>query len=128
MKQSGFGTKSKIIIIAVILVVVGTAIYVWASTTYVNEMNYIKRAYAIHNQGAGNAWWDEAKVTLVKLKDESYITPSVFNAKFSRALLFLNGGYAVKVEVRTDMDGLLGPVLLDFNPFTQQYIGGAPRY
>ena len=109
------------------LVLVSLIIYIWASTTFINEMNYRKRAYAIENYAKNILDWKNAKVTLVKLEKEPCNTPQLFNAKINRFLLFLNGGYAVKVEMNTSSDGLLGPSILYFNPFTKQCIGGVLR-
>jgi len=120
--------KGKCIIAAVILLVAGIFIYIWSSTAFINEMNYRKLAYASANYDPGIIDREEAKVTLVKLTKEPCMTPPVFSAKFNRYLLLLNGGYAVKVEMRTEQDGLLGPIILYYNPFTRQYIGGAPRF
>lgn len=119
--------KRKNIIIAIILVIVSSSLYIWASTTFINEMNYRKRAYAIENYAKNILDWENAKVTLVKLDKEPCRTPQILSAKINRNLLFLNGGYAVKVEMHTDMDDLLGPSILYFNPFTKQCIGGVLR-
>jgi len=121
-------TKGKYTIIAVILAVTGIFIYIWSSTVFINEMNYRKLAYASVNYDPGIIGWEEARVAMVRLKEEPCMTPPVFGAKINRCLLFLNGGYAVKVEMHTELDGLLGPVVLYFNPFTKQYVGGAPRF
>jgi len=119
--------KGKIIVVTVIIAIVGIFIYIWASTSFINEMNYRKRAYAIQNYDTNIIDWEEAEVTLVKLAKEYCITPRIFSVRINRYLLFLNGGYAVKVKMHTKLDGLLGPSILYFNPFTKQYIGGAPR-
>ena len=119
--------KRKIIIVAVIIAMAGIFIYIWASTAFINEMNYRKRAYALQNYDSNIIDWEEAEVTLVNLAEEYCITPRIFSVRVNRYLLFLNGGYAVKVKMHTKLDGLLGPSILYFNPFTKQYIGGAPR-
>lgn len=122
-----FSMKSKSIIITVMLAVISISTYVWISTTFINEMDYRERAYAIQNYDPNIIDWEEAKVTLVKLAKEPCITPPILNVRINRYLLFLNGGYAVKVEMRTKQDGLLGPSILYFNPFTKQWIGAVPR-
>ena len=109
------------------LVFISIFIYIWASTTFINEMDYRSYAYALSNYSENILNWENAKVTLVKLETEPCITPNIISMKINRYLLFLNGGYAVKVEMRTNMDELLGPLIIYFNPFTRQYIGGAPR-
>ncbi len=119
--------RSFVIFIAVLLILIAASIYIWASSNFINEMNYRKQAYALHNYSTHVFDWEEAKVTLVKLAEEPCRTPNIFSAKINRYLLFLNGGYAVKVEMRTDMDDLLGPSILFFNPFTKQCIGGVLR-
>ncbi len=119
--------KRKNIIIAIILVIVSASFYIWTSTTYINDMNYRKRAYDIGNNAKDILDWENAKVTLVKLDKEPCSTPQILTAKINRNLLLLNGGYAVKVEMHTEMDGLLGPYIVYFNPFTKQCIGGVLR-
>jgi hypothetical protein len=126
--RPGFGMKRKIIIIAVILVVVSISIYIWASTAFIDEMAYRERAYVITNYDRNIINWEEARVYLVKLREEPCRTFRDLNARINRYLLFLNGGYAVKVEFRTYYDGVLGPLVLYINPFTKQLIGIAPRY
>jgi len=122
-----FSKKSKIIFISVVLVAIGISFYIWKSTVFINEMYYRKYAYAIQNYDSNIIDWKEAKVTLVKLEKEHCKTPRILSAIINRYLLFLNGGYAVKVEMRTKLDGLLGPSILYFNPFTKQYVGAALR-
>jgi hypothetical protein len=128
--ESKAGKKriSGVVSISALLVLVAAFSYIWASTNIIDEMSYREQAYALQDYSPHIIDWEEAKVTLVKLADEPCITPNIFAAKANRYLLFLNGGYAVKVEMRTDIDGLLGPSVMYFNPFTKQYIGGALRY
>lgn len=115
---------SLVIFIAVLLILI---VYIWMSTNFIDEMYYRKQAYALNDYSTHVLNWEEAEVSLVKFADEPCHTPNIFSVKINRYLLFLNGGYAVKVEMRTDMDGLLGPSILYFNPFTKQYIGAVPR-
>ena len=122
-----FNVKRKSIIPIVMLVLVSVIIYIWTCSTFINEMNYRKRAYAIENYSKNIPDWKTGKVTLVKLEKEPCYTPQILSSKINRYLLFLNGGYAVRVEMNTDLDGLLGPSILYFNPFTKQCIGGAIR-
>jgi hypothetical protein len=43
--------------------------------------------------------------------------------EFNLNLLMLNGGRAVHVMLHTDLDGLLGPIGIYFNPFTGVVVG-----
>jgi hypothetical protein len=123
----GISKKSKRIIITVIFVVVSVSIYILVSTIFINEMNYRIRAYAITNYAKNIIDWKVSNVALVKLEKEPCNTPRILSARIGRYLLFFNGGYAVKVEMHTNMDDLLGPEILYFNPFTKQCIGGVLR-
>lgn len=120
--------KSVVIFILVLLVCIAVLSYIWASTYFIDEASYRERVYASLNYSSHIIDCEEAEVTLVKIADEPCITPNILAPKVNRYLLILNGGYAVKVVMHTDVDGLLGPVILYYNPFTKQYIGGAPRF
>jgi hypothetical protein len=119
--------KRKNILILVILVVVSISAYIWVSTTFINQRYYSKRTYASMYKNNSLIDGNGAKVTLVKLKEEPCSTPPILKYKINRCLLLLNGGYAVRVEINTDMDDLLGPLIVYFNPFTKQPIGGVLR-
>ena len=51
----------------------------------------------------------------------------ILSAKINNFLLFLNGGRVISVEFTTTDYGALGPIVLYFNPFTRQCIGGELR-
>jgi hypothetical protein len=119
--------KRKNTIVLIIFVVVSISAYILVSTTFINQRNYSKRAYASMYKNKPLIGGSGAKVTLVKLKQEPCSTPPVLSYKINRYLLLLNGGYAVRVEINTNMDGLLGPIIVYYNPFTKQPIGGVLR-
>ncbi len=103
------------------------SVYVWASTVFIDEMNYTERAYSILEYEPNIIDWKYANVTLVKLGNEPCLTLNISSARINRYLLFLNGGYAVKVKIRTSMSNISGPSVLYFNPITKQLIGMAPQ-
>jgi hypothetical protein len=74
-----------------------------------------------------NSDWRKADVSLINFNKSSAITPPVFSGKLNRFLLFLNGSRAVRVEFSTNQDGMLGPIVLYFNPFTKRCVGGDIR-
>lgn len=119
---------SIIAMVFILLVAAAVFVHIRVSTVHIDETDYVKRAYAILSDTWNTVYSDVAEVSLVKLKKEKCITPPDIRGKINRHLIFLNGGYAVKVEIHTDLDGLLGPITLYFNPFTRQWIGMAPRY
>lgn len=114
-------------IITVIIILIIASVYIWISTTYINKGNYSRRAYDQVYKNRPSSTTKAAKVTLVKLKDEPCTTPPGLVYKLNRYLLFLNGGHAVRVEINTDMDGLLGPIIVYYNPFTKQPVGSVLR-
>lgn len=121
-------TKWKKIITAITLAAVGIFIYIWASSTHINEQYYRVLAFKTESYNYDIVLdWRRAPVTVVKFNDTKHDDSSVLSVKISRALLFLNGGYAVKVE-ESVYTGKFEKTSLYFNPFTKKYIAGPILY
>ncbi|HHU78506.1 MAG: hypothetical protein ACOX27_02480 [Caldicoprobacterales bacterium] len=116
------------IIVPVLMVLVILFIYIGYSTTRINEAYYRELAWETVGKDSTIIDWASADVELVKLNTESYHKSPDLSGRISHGLIFLNGGYAVRVHFRTVQDGLLGPIVLYFNPFTKQCIGAGLRY
>lgn len=115
--------KVKIAIVPIILVIMLS--YIEISTHFVNELEYRRLAWELVNHDKHVNDWQQGKVSVVKLNKSNRVIP--LSGKINRFLLVLNGGYAVRVEFSTDQDGMLGPIVLYFNPFTKQCVGGDIR-
>jgi hypothetical protein len=67
------------------------------------------------------AGWEAAEVEMVQ--GHSIGATRGAWQEFNLNLLMLNGGRAVHVMLHTDLDGLLGPIGIYFNPFTGVIVG-----
>lgn len=109
-------------IVITVFGVISIFIYIWVSTTHINKMYYQEFTFKINNYAKNVIDWRNAPVTVVKFKDCMHNNPSILSAKISRALLFLNGGYAVRVEIHISGNGIDDFIPYYFNPFTKQCI------
>ncbi len=114
-------------VIIFLLILAAASIYIGLSSAVINKNYYRELAYKLENYHKTIIDWETADVSLIKVKDTPFDTPPIFSAKINRTLLFLNGGYAVRVELSTTQDDFFGPIVLFFNPFTKQCIGGYLR-
>lgn len=119
--------KKKRIIVTILLVVAVLFIYIKISSTVINDNYYRKLAWETSNHGKTIISWQTAKVSLVNVKEKPIHVAPILSGKINKFLLLFNGGRAVRVEFSTTQDGLLGPIILYFNPFTKQCIGGELR-
>jgi hypothetical protein len=120
--------KNKKNVLILLFIIVGTGIYIWFSTMFINERTYRKLGWKASDYSDTIINWEEAEVKLVNLDrspevQERFLSYGDKWGKVNQSLLFLNGNNAVYVCFNTTQDGLLGPIGLYFNPFTKQIIG-----
>ncbi len=97
------------------------------TSTFVNKRYYRELTWEMLEHHNTIIEWKKSDVSIVDIGKYHVHTPDIFTAKINRQLLFINGGRAVRVEIKTTNDGMLGPIVLYFNPFTKQCIGGELR-
>mgnify|MGYP000612573192 CR=1 FL=1 len=119
--------KGKNIISTVLLIAAAMFIYIGISSILINENYYRELAWEVANHDKTIINWQTANVSLINVKENPIHTAPVLSAKINRSILILNGGHAVRIEFSTTNEGLLGPIVLYFNPFTKQCIGGDLR-
>lgn len=111
------------ILILVSLIIVNIAV----TSTFVNKRYYRELTWDMLGRHKTIIDWKKSDVSIVDIYKHPVNTPDIFIVKLNRELLRLNGGRAVRVTISTTQDGMLGPVVLYFNPFTKQCIGGEIR-
>lgn len=115
-------------VIICLLIVVSIFTYIGISSTIViNENSYRKLAWELVNHNKTIINWETANVSLRNEKETPMLVAPILSAKINNFLLFLNGRRVISVEFPTTDDGALGPIVLYFNPFTRQCIGGELR-
>ena len=120
--------KWKIIIVTCLLLVVSIAVYIVVSSKFIiNKSDFQNKAWDLIEHDSTVIDWGNSKVSIINSKDTPMIVAPILSAKINNALLFLNGGRVVCVEFSTTNEGMLGPIVLYFNPFTRQCIGGQLR-
>jgi len=97
------------------------------STIVINKNSYRKLAWELVNHNKTIINWETANVSLKNEKEMPIHVSAMLSAKINNFLLFLNGRRVIAVEFSTTDDGALGPIVLYFNPFTKQCIGGELR-
>ena len=120
--------KWKIIIVTCLLLIVSIIVYIGVSSNYIiNKSDFQSKAWELIQHDSTVIDWENSKVSIINSKDTPMVVAPILSAKINNALLFLNGGRVVCVEFSTTNQGLLGPIVLYFNPFTRQCIGGQVR-
>jgi hypothetical protein len=120
--------KRKSILIICLLIVVSIFFYIGISSTVVINKNYYRKlAWELVNHNKTIINWETANVSLKNEKETPMHVAPTLSARINNFLLFLNGGRVISVEFSTTHDDLLGPMVLYFNPFTKQCIGGDLR-
>lgn len=114
-------------IITVLLIAAVMFTYIGISSILINESYYRELAWEVANHDKTIIDWQTADVSIINVKENPIHTAPVLSAKINRTILILNGGHAVRIEFSTTNEGLLGPIVLYFNPFTKQCIGGDLR-
>lgn len=119
--------KKIIVIIGILVLVIAAFTYIQVASSHIDEGYYRKLAWEAVNHDKTVIDHEKAQVSLININKFPVNTPPVFSSKLNRRLLVLNGGRAVRVEFTTTMNGLLGPIVLYFNPFTKKCFGGDLR-
>ena len=120
--------KCKIIIVPCLLLIVSIAVYIGVSSNFIiNKSDFQNKAWDLIEHDSTVIDWENSKVSIINYKDTPMIVAPILSAKINNALLFFNGGRVVCVEFSTTNEGMLGPIVLYFNPFTRQCIGGQIR-
>ena len=117
-----------IIIVTCLLLIVSIAVYIGVSSNFIiNKSDFQNKAWDLIEHDSSVIDWENSKVSIINSKDTPMIVAPILSAKINNALLLLNGGRVVCVEFSTTNEGMLGPIVLYFNPFTRQCIGGQLR-
>ena len=120
--------KWKIIIVTCLLLIVSIVVYIGVSSNYIiNKSDFRSKAWELIQHDSTVIDWENSKVSIINSKDTPMIVAPILSAKINNALLFLNGGRVICVEFSTTNEGMLGPIVLYFNPFTRHCIGGQLR-
>ena len=120
--------KCKIIIVPGLLLIVSIAVYIGVSSNFIiNKSDFQNKAWDLIEHDSTVIDWENSKVSIINYKDTPMIVAPILSAKINNALLFFNGGRVVCVEFSTTNERMLGPIVLYFNPFTRQCIGGQIR-
>jgi hypothetical protein len=116
--------KYRTVVIIVLGIVVITTIHIVSSSKLINKGNYRKSAWEYTKHDKTIIDWDKASVDIIKLPPSKSLALSQINkVRFNRILLNLNGNQAVRVTFHTEMDVIVGPLVIYYNPFTKQVIG-----
>lgn len=119
--------KAKRVIISILVLIFLMLIDIGISSTIINKRYYRELAWETVNRDGTVTDWKNAEVSFVDIETATVYIPETISANINRKLLVLNGGRAVRVEMHTTRDGMLGPIVLYFNPFTKQCFGGGIR-
>jgi hypothetical protein len=120
------------IVLGLVAAAAAGVLYCNLATWFYNPDVFARRAWtsATSEQGGESgtmreqllaAGWEAAEVEMVKGHNTG-MTLDPWQ-EFNLNLLMLNGGRAVHVMLHTDLDGILGPIGIYFNPFTGVIVG-----
>jgi hypothetical protein len=117
--------------LGLVVAVVAGLLYCNLATWFYNPDIFARRAWTLtttEDLESGTlreqliaAGWEAAEVEMVQ--GHSIGATRGAWQEFNLNLLMLNGGRAVHVMLHTDLDGLLGPIGIYFNPFTGVIVG-----
>jgi hypothetical protein len=119
--------RKSVFLMVILALAISSLVYIQISSRHIDKNYYRNLAWEVANHNETILDWKKADVSLININKSPANTPPVFSGKLNRFLLFLNGGRAVRVEFFTTQDGMLGPIVLYFNPFTKKCVGGDIR-